>query len=127
MTATPQVEGASLISADRVEGTPVYNTRGEKLGHVEDVMLHKLTGKVAYAVVSCGGFLGIDEKHLPMPWSLLTYDPDRKGYVVPTERAQLEEAASFDTYQAGDREDDSRWRKQVHDHYQAAEYWNMIG
>ncbi len=64
----------SLISADRVEGTEVYHTAGEKLGHVEDVMHHKLSGKVAYAVVSCGGFLGVGEKYLPVPWSLLNYD-----------------------------------------------------
>lgn len=122
MTATPQVEGASLISADRVEGTSVFNARGEKLGHVEDVMLHKLSGKVAYAVVSCGGFLGMGEKYLPMPWSLLTYDPERGGYVVPTERAQLEEAASF----AADRDDDAHWRERVHRHYHAVPYWDVI-
>lgn len=122
MTATPQVEGASLISADRVEGTPVYNARGEKLGHVEDVMLHKLSGKVAYAVVSCGGFLGMGEKYLPMPWSLLTYDPERAGYVVPTDRAQLEQAASFEA----DHDDDRPWRERVHAHYNAPAYWDVI-
>jgi sporulation protein YlmC with PRC-barrel domain len=119
MTATTEVEGASLISADRVEGTPVYNTRGEKLGHVEDVMLHKLSGKVAYAVVSCGGFLGLGEKYLPMPWSLLTYDTSKNGYVVPTDRAQLEAAASFEAA----REDDTSWRERVHTHYDAPAYW----
>lgn len=119
MTATAEVEGASLISADRVEGTPVYNTRGEKLGHVEDIMLHKVSGKVAYAVVSCGGFLGLGEKYLPMPWSLLTYDTDKHGYVTPVDRGQLEEAASFE---AG-REDDAVWRDRVHTHYNAPAYW----
>ncbi len=109
----------SLISADRVEGTTVYNTDGEKLGHVEDVMLHKLSGKVAYAVVSCGGFLGVGEKYLPMPWSLLSYDTQKDGYVVPTSRAQLQEAPTF----AEDRADDSEWRDRVHAHYNAPAYW----
>ena len=110
----------SLISADRVEGTAVYNTDGEKLGHVEDVMLHKLTGKVAYAVVSCGGFLGVGEKYLPMPWSLLTYDEQKDGYVVPANRARLQEAPSFapDT-----TTDDADWRDRVHTHYNAPAYW----
>ena len=121
MSASPELEGAALISADRVEGTPVYTTRGEKLGHVEDVMLHKLSGKVAYAVVSCGGFLGMGEKYLPMPWSLLTYDTEKHGYVVPTERAQLEEAPTFDSGQVG--QDDSSWRERVHTHYNAPAYW----
>lgn len=121
MSASPELEGAPLISADRVEGTPVYNSRGEKLGHVEDVMLHKLSGKVAYAVVSCGGFLGMGEKYLPMPWSLLTYDTEKNGYVVPTERAQLEEAPTFDSGQVGN--DDAAWRDRVHTHYNAPAYW----
>ena len=110
----------SLISADRVEGTTVYNTDGEKLGHVEDVMLHKLSGKVAYAVVSCGGFLGVGEKYLPMPWSLLSYDTQKDGYVVPASRAQLQEAPSFAD---APKTDDSEWRDQVHAHYNAPAYW----
>jgi sporulation protein YlmC with PRC-barrel domain len=111
----------SLISADRVEGTAVYNTEGEKLGHVEDVMLHKLSGKVAYAVVSCGGFLGVGEKYLPMPWSLLSYDTNKNGYVVPATRQALQEAPNFASSDMG--ADDSDWRDQVHTHYNAPAYW----
>ncbi|HTK34130.1 MAG TPA: PRC-barrel domain-containing protein [Caulobacteraceae bacterium] len=111
----------SLISADRVEGTTVYNTEGEKLGHVEDVMLHKLSGKVAYAVVSCGGFLGVGEKYLPMPWSLLRYDTNKSGYVVPASRSTLQEAPSFASQEMG--ADDSDWRDRVHTHYNAPAYW----
>lgn len=110
-----------LISADRVEGTAVYNADGEKLGHVEDVMLDKLSGKVAYAVVSFGGFLGIGEKFHPLPWAMLNYDTDRNGYVLPINRRQLEEAPSFANTDLSD--DDTRWRQEVHTHYGAAPYW----
>jgi sporulation protein YlmC with PRC-barrel domain len=121
MSIASEPRSHSLISADRVEGTAVYNTDGEKLGHVEDVMLHKLTGKVAYAVVSCGGFLGVGEKYLPVPWSLLSYDSDKSGYVVPANRAKLQEAPTFDSRDMG--ADDSDWRDRVHTHYNAPAYW----
>lgn len=120
MSIESEPRSHSLISADRVEGTAVYNTDGEKLGHVEDVMLHKTTGKVAYAVVSCGGFLGVGEKYLPMPWSLLTYDEKKGGYVIPANRTKLQEAPSF---APETRADDSEWRDQVHTHYNAPAYW----
>ena len=110
----------NLISADRVEGTAVYNTEGDKLGHVEDVMLHKLSGRVAYAVVSCGGFLGVGEKYLPVPWSVLSYSEEKGGYVVPASRSTLEEAPSFSPDM---RADDSAWRERVHTHYAAPAYW----
>jgi sporulation protein YlmC with PRC-barrel domain len=121
MNTTTEHRNHSLISADRVEGTAVYNTQGEKLGHVEDVMLHKVSGKVAYAVVSCGGFLGMGEKYLPMPWSLLTYDTDKNGYVIPADRSKLEEAPVFGIDEMGN--DDTAWRDRVHSHYNAPAYW----
>ena len=59
----------SLIAADRVEGTAVYNRQGDHLGAIKTVMIDKPSGKVAYAVMSFGGFLGIGEKYHPLPWS----------------------------------------------------------
>jgi sporulation protein YlmC with PRC-barrel domain len=120
MNTESEMTGRRLISADRVEGTAVYNTNGEKLGHVEDIMLDKLSGKVAYAVVSCGGFLGVGEKYLPMPWSVLTYDTDKNAYVVPADRRRLEEAPTFDSTMS---DDDRDWRDRVHRHYDAPAYW----
>jgi sporulation protein YlmC with PRC-barrel domain len=111
----------ALISADRVEGTAIYNLAGEKLGYVQDVMLHKLTGRVAYAVVSVGGFLGLGETYHPIPWSLLSYDTDKNGYVLPVDRRRLEEAKSFTADALGD--DDADWRSEVHAHYNAPAYW----
>jgi PRC-barrel domain len=75
-------ETTSLISASKVTGTEVYNTAGEHLGDVYDVMLDKRSGKIAYAVMSFGGFLGIGERYHPLPWATLEYDTKQGGYVV---------------------------------------------
>src|SRR5919205_2546753 len=81
-----------LISADKVEGTAVYNRMGERLGTVYTVMIDKYSGQVAYAVMSFGGFLGIGERYHPLPWRALTYDTRLGGYVVDITRGQLEGA-----------------------------------
>ena len=71
---TSRRQSHSLIASDRVEGTPVRRSSGEKIGTIERLMIDKLSGNVAYAVLSFGGFLGMGQKHLPIPWTRLTYD-----------------------------------------------------
>ena len=88
-------ETAQLIAAGKVGGTPVYNRHAERLGTVEDVMLDKRSGRVAYAVMSFGGFLGIGERYHPLPWSVLHYDVDLGGYLVDLDRDRLEGAPSY--------------------------------
>jgi sporulation protein YlmC with PRC-barrel domain len=119
--STEHTSSHALISADRVEGTAIYSVGGDKLGYVQDIMLHKQSGKVAYAVISVGGFLGVGEKYHPIPWSLLTYDTERGGYVLPVEKKRLEEAKTFLAEDLGD--DDTAWRSEVHTHYNAPAYW----
>lgn len=121
-STTPSSEALhQLISAERVEGTDVYNTNGEHLGHVEDVIIDKVSGRVAYSVMAFGGFLGIGEKYHPIPWSMLRYDPAQNGYVVPLDKATLEKAPSYDIDELkfGDR----TWDRKVHDYYNAPLYW----
>jgi hypothetical protein len=79
-------ETLNLISADKVVGTSVYNRQGEKLGSVYTLMLNKLNGQVAYAVMSFGGFLGIGESYHPLPWRILSYDTALGGYMVDLDR-----------------------------------------
>src|SRR3546814_2886258 len=74
-----------LISSRRVEGTPVYNRKDERLGAIHSVMIEKKSGKVAYAVLSFGGFLGMKEHVHPVPWEMLTYDVDMDAYLVRSE------------------------------------------
>jgi sporulation protein YlmC with PRC-barrel domain len=96
MTDTTKLTDGSLIAAEKVNGTDVYNTQGDKLGEVEDIMLDKISGQVAYAVLSFGGFLGLGEKHYPLPWSTLKYDTRKGGYVVNIDKELLENAPSID-------------------------------
>ena len=72
-------ENASVISASKVTGTNVYNTDGDQLGEIHDVMLDKRSGKIAYAVMSFGGLLGIGERYHPLPWATLKYDTRQQG------------------------------------------------
>jgi hypothetical protein len=88
-------ETLNLISADKVVGTSVYNRQGEKLGSVYTLMLNKLNGQVAYAVMSFGGFLGIGESYHPLPWRILRYDTALGGYMVDLDRRRLEGAPTY--------------------------------
>ena len=85
----------NLIGARKVEGTAVYNGRGDRLGDIYDVMIEKRNGQVAYAVMSFGGFLGIGEKYHPLPWKVLTYDEGLGGYVVDLTEDQLRGAPAY--------------------------------
>lgn len=116
-------ETSTLISADKVEGTPVYNRSGEKLGTVHAIMIDKRGGNVAYAVMSFGGFLGIGESYHPLPWGVLDYDVRQGGYVVDLDRDILEGAP---TIASSDDVDwaDAAWGRRVHDYYGAVPYWD---
>ena len=88
-------ETERLIASDKVEGTAVYNRQGEALGSVYTLMIDKYSGRVAYAVMSFGGFLGIGERFHTLPWQALRYDPRVGGYVADVSREQLERAPSY--------------------------------
>jgi PRC-barrel domain len=90
-----QKETISLIAASKVTGTNVYNPQGDSLGSIHDVMLDKKSGKVSYAILSFGGFLGIGENYHPLPWHVLAYSERFGGYVVSLDRSTLEHSPSY--------------------------------
>ena len=85
-----------LVPADRVNGTDVYSKAGDRLGKIEDVAIEKVSGTVAYAILSFGGVLGLGSHYHPVPWKLLKYDPDKRAYVVPLKKEDLEKAPAID-------------------------------
>jgi sporulation protein YlmC with PRC-barrel domain len=88
-------ETGDLIASNKVEGTAVYNRSGERLGEVYNFMVGKRSGKVAYAVMSFGGFLGIGGTYHPLPWDVLTYDTKVGGYLVDVDKNSLQGAPSY--------------------------------
>ncbi len=105
-----------LIPAKRVNGADVFNQAHEKIGKIEDIAIDKRTGKVAYAILSFGGFLGLGGKHQPLPWSVLTYSEEDSGYVVPITEEFLALAPKLDISELSGW-DDSTSREDFHNYY----------
>jgi PRC-barrel domain len=121
-TTVERRETASLIGSDKVDGTAVYGMDQQRIGSIQRVMIDKISGKVAYAVMSFGGFLGIGEDYYPVPWSTLNYDTNLGGYRVNFTNDQLKGAPKFtsSTDWGWNREND----KKVYDYYRARPYWD---
>ena len=115
-------ETFGLIGSDKVEGTAVYRSNGDRVGTIERVMIDKLSGNVAYAVMSFGGFLGIGDDYYPVPWSLLTYNERLGGYEVNISDQQLKGAPKFRKDDSWEYEDRGR-ENALYSYYGATPYW----
>jgi sporulation protein YlmC with PRC-barrel domain len=100
-----------LIASDKVEGTAVYNRQGERLGSIHNFMVDKRSGKVEYAILSFGGFLGIGDSYHPLPWKSLNYDTSLSGYVVDLDKDRLQGAPSYGPSDSPDWADPSYGRR----------------
>jgi sporulation protein YlmC with PRC-barrel domain len=112
-------ETGRLISSDKVEGSAVYDRKGEEIGSVHHLMIDKFTGQVAYAVISFGGVLGIGAEYHPIPWRLLDYDEEIGGYRVGLDRDQLDRAPHFAQNREPDWSDDGYTAR-------IEEYWLIV-
>lgn len=101
-------ETAELIGSTKIEGACVCRSNGERVGTIDRVMIDKQTGKVAYFVMRFGGFLGLGERYLPIPWSVLRYDEDLGCYEISREfeaRAPEPQVLSGQIWSAGQRQE----------------------
>ena len=112
----------NAIAASRVIGTEVYNTAGDHIGTIEDVMLEKTSNGIMFAVIGFGGFLGIGEKFHAIPWSVLDYEPDKGGYVVPFTKEQLKAAPAYSINELTGN-DGQKARDASYAYYQVDPYW----
>lgn len=116
MQVNPDIhETRDLIASDKVVGTDVYGVGDAYVGKIERLILEKRSGRVAYAVMSFGGFLGIGHEHFPVPWEKLTYDPNLDGYRTDITQEQVDTAPRY----APDEDHD--WSQQegrrIYDYY----------
>ncbi len=112
----------AAIQASRVIGTSVYNTAGESIGTIEDVMLDKMSNGIMFAVIGFGGFLGIGEKYHAVPWSTLDYSTDSDGYVVPFTKEQLQSAPAYSIEDLTGN-DGMAARDASYEYYKVDPYW----
>src|ERR1700730_1738672 len=121
-TVDARRERGPLLCIDKVESRPLDGADDQKIGTVKRVMIDKIIGKVAYAVISFGGFLGMGEDYYPMPWASLKYDTNLGGYRVGVTEDQLKGAPKYNRNTEWDWSDRSR-DKAIYDYYRAP-LWN---
>jgi sporulation protein YlmC with PRC-barrel domain len=109
-----------VLAASTLAKDSVFNLRDENVGSIKEIMIDVPTGRVAYAVLSVGGFLGIGERLFAIPWRALTLDEDRKCFILDVDKQRLENAPGFDKDRWPDMADVS-WGSTV------SSYWRMPG
>lgn len=114
--------GPRLMTAETLEGDKVVNRQGDTLGKVTDIMLDVPRGRIAYAVMSAGGFLGMGDKLFAIPWSALTLDTDRKCFVLDADKSLFDNAPGFDK-DHWPSDADMGWHQSVHQHYNSRPFW----
>lgn len=112
----------NVLSASTLMDDPVRNSSGEDLGKIEDLMIDLDEGRIAYAVLSFGGFLGMGDKLFAIPWSALKIDADQHAFVLDVDKEMLENAPGFDKDHWPDMAD-RRWGEHVYSYYGSKPYW----
>jgi len=113
--------GPELMGADTLLGNDVYNDKDEDLGDIKEIMLDMRTGRVSYAVLSFGGFLGMGEKLFAVPWNALTLDTVNKRFILKVDKEQLKDAPGFDPGHWPDMAD-TTWSNEIHTYYGTKPY-----
>jgi sporulation protein YlmC with PRC-barrel domain len=114
--------GPRVMTASTLEGDDIVNRQGDKLGELEEIMLDVTSGRIAYAVLSTGGFLGLGDKLFAIPWSALTMDPENKCFILDVDKERLKQAPGFDKDHWPTMADQT-WARQIHSYYRAQPYW----
>lgn len=116
--------GPYVMAADTLDGDKIVSADGDEVGKVKDIMLDVQSGRVAYVVMSSGGFLGIGDKLLAIPWNALTLDADRKCFLLALPSERVKNAPGFDK-DHWPAMADRTWASSVHQYYGREPYWSI--
>jgi len=114
--------GPRIMAADTLEGDNVVNAQGEDLGEIKDIMIDVPSGRVAYAVLSFGGVLGMGDKLFAIPWHALQLDPENHCFILNVDKERLKNAPGFDKDHWPSMSD-QRWATDIHAYYGSRPYW----
>ena len=108
-----------VLSSSSINGTNVYNSQGESLGEIKDLMINTSNGMISYAVLSFGGFLGLGDKYFAIPWESFSIDTAEERFVLNISKEKLENAPGFDK---DNWPSDAQYIDSVYSHYGYAPY-----
>jgi sporulation protein YlmC with PRC-barrel domain len=114
--------GPRIMAADTLEGDNVVNAQGEDLGEIKDIMIDVPSGRVAYAVLSFGGILGMGDKLFAIPWQALQLDPENHRFILNADKERLKNAPGFDKDHWPSMADHT-WATDIHSYYGSRPYW----
>lgn len=113
---TVQTYGHRVLAASKLDGYTVYSSDDKDVGKIKEIMLDMHSGRIAYAVLSSGGFLGIGDKLLAIPWHALTLDPELKSFKLSISSERIRHAPGFDQ-DSWPSMTDQAWANSVHEYY----------
>ena len=106
----------TVVVKKSILGAKIVNAQGEDLGEIEDLVIDTRDNRVAYAIVSFGGFLGMADKHFAIPWIALSFDARDKIAILNIDKDRLANAPGFDKDKWPDMTD-IMWHRLVQNHY----------
>ena len=112
----------SPVKASSIIGTSVVSPKGESLGDIKEIVIDPSTGRVAYSVVSFGGFLSMGEKLFAIPFSSFKYDGTKNHYVLDVSKERLKAAPGFDSDHWPSMSEE-KWNRDVYKYYERPLYW----
>jgi sporulation protein YlmC with PRC-barrel domain len=121
-TRTEDVDNSGFLRASKIQGEKVVNRDNDTLGKIEDIMIDLQDGRIAYAVISHGGVIGIGSKHIPIPWQAFSLRTRDRAFVVDIPKDVLDKAEGLDKDKwPVTREELSR----TYSYYGYQPYWQM--
>ena len=112
----------AVLSARTLIGDRVVNPAGENLGKIQELMVDLDSSRIAYAVLGFGGFLGLRQKLIAIPFQALRLDADRNGFILDIDKEKLERAPAFDK-RSSPGTAVRTWGSQIHGYYGYRPYW----
>jgi sporulation protein YlmC with PRC-barrel domain len=113
----------SILSSSSISGDKVVNRKGDNLGDIKDLMIDLESGRVAYAVLEFGGFLGMGSKLFAVPLSAMEVDTTNHQFIFDQSKEKLENAPGFDK-DHWPNFSDRTWGSGIHAYYGVKPYWN---
>ncbi len=114
-------QATNVVSTDKVIGVKVKNPASETLGKIDKLLIDKVTGHVYYAALGVGGFLGIAEKHIAIPWNALNYDASQECYILNADKEKLKNAKALE--EGWSDWSNEAWAKDIYQEFGTRPYW----